>query len=76
MGMANGLTVAEMAKELKLQPDTVKRRLQTKGIKPTEYAGPTALYNPSALEAIRSVPGKGRPKKADEPEKPAKKAKK
>ena len=67
--MANGLTIAEMANELKRQPDTVKRQLQRKGIKPASYAGPTALYDASALEAIRNVPGKGRPKKAGKNEK-------
>jgi hypothetical protein len=73
--MANGLTVAEIAEDLKLQPDTVKRRLQTKGIKPTSYAGPTALYDPSVVEAIRNVPGESRPKKAAEPASKSKKAK-
>ena len=68
--MANGLTVAEMAKELNLQPDTVKRRLQTKGIKPSGYAGPTALYDPSALEAIREVKPVGRPKKTNPDKQP------
>jgi IS30 family transposase len=66
--MANGLTIAEMAIELNRKTDTVKRQLQRKGIRPTAYAGPTALYEHSALDAIRNVPGKGRPKK--QPEKP------
>jgi hypothetical protein len=78
IGDMTGMTIAEMAAELKREPDTVKRQLQRKGIKPTGYAGPTGLYDPSALEAIRNVPGKGRPKKQPEPEttKPAKTPKK
>jgi|TergutMp193P3_1026864.scaffolds.fasta_scaffold28165_2 IS30 family transposase len=74
--MANGLTIAEMADKLKKLPDTVKRQLQRKGIKPASYAGPTALYDKSALEAIRNVPGKGRPRKAKTEEKTASKSKK
>jgi hypothetical protein len=36
-------------------------------------AGRTNIYDPSVVEAIRNVPGKGRPKKAAAPTKPAKK---
>jgi IS30 family transposase len=71
----NGLTIAEMAKLIGIQTDTVKRRLQRAGIQAKEYAGPTAIYDESALEAIRNVPGKGRPPKA-KPEEPAKAGKK
>jgi IS30 family transposase len=63
LSMANGLTVSEMASELGENPDTIKRRLQRKEIKPIAYAGPTALYDPSVIELIRNVPGKGRPRK-------------
>jgi IS30 family transposase len=35
----NGLTIAEIAKELGRMPDTVKRQLQRAGIKAREYAG-------------------------------------
>jgi predicted ArsR family transcriptional regulator len=55
-----GLTIPEMAKELGLNPDTVKMRLHVAKIKPITK---DALYDPSALEAIRNVPGRGRPKK-------------
>jgi len=70
--MAKGLTVAEMAKELNRASDTIKRQLQRKGIKAQSYAGPTALYPKSALEAIRVVNSVGRPPK-EQPAKPAKK---
>jgi hypothetical protein len=60
----NGLTIKEMAETLGLGQPAVKMRLRVAGIKPIEYAGPTAIYDRSALEAIRDVPGKGRPPKA------------
>jgi hypothetical protein len=58
-----GLTVAEMVKILERQPSTIKKQLKAAGEKPIEYAGPTAIYDKSALEAIRNVPGRGRPPK-------------
>jgi len=62
MGM-EGLTVREMAEALDLGQPTVKMRLRVAGIVPVSYAGPTAIYDKSALEAIRNVPGRGRPPK-------------
>jgi hypothetical protein len=60
----NGLTIKEMAEFLDLSQPAVKMRLRVAAdIKPIEYAGPTAVYDKSALEAIRNVPGKGRPPK-------------
>jgi len=59
------ITIAFMANELNRKPDTVKRQLQAKGIKPTEYYGPTGMYLRSDLEEIRTVPHVGRPKKAE-----------
>jgi hypothetical protein len=56
----NGLTISEMANILKLKPDTVKMRLHVAGIKPITKE---AVYDNFALEAIRNVPGKGRPSK-------------
>ena len=48
-----------------------------KAIQPKQKAGKTNIYDPSAVEAIRNVPGKGRPPKAKpEPEKPVHKPKK
>jgi predicted ArsR family transcriptional regulator len=70
----NGLTASEMAEKLGLKLKTVKKRLETAGIKPLTKE---AVYPDSALEAIRNVPGKGRPKKEpEEPDKPVKKGKK
>ena len=58
-----GLTIREIAEMLGLGQPTVKMRLRVAGIKPVSYAGPTAVYEKSALEAIRNVPGRGRPPK-------------
>jgi hypothetical protein len=55
-----GLTVEEMAKTLGLEEGTVRVRLSRAGIKPITHS---PIYAPEALEAIRNVPGKGRPKK-------------
>jgi molecular chaperone GrpE (heat shock protein) len=56
-----GVTISEMAKILNITPDSVLKRLQRAGIKPINRE---VLYDPAALEAIRNVPGRGRPKKA------------
>jgi hypothetical protein len=58
------ITIGKMAKELSRKPNTIKKQLRAKGIKPTEYYGPTGMYQKSALEEIRTVPHVGRPKKA------------
>ena len=50
----------EMAELLSVPVKTVNMRLFRAGIKPITK---DAVYDKSALEAIRSVPGKGRPKK-------------
>jgi predicted ArsR family transcriptional regulator len=63
------LTVKEMAAKLEISPNTAKHRIFQLGIRPVSV---DALYDTSALEAIRNVPGKGRPPKA-KPTKPAKK---
>ena len=55
-----GITISEMAKELGIDKNTVAQRLFVAKIKPMTRE---ALYALSTLEAIRSVPGKGRPKK-------------
>jgi hypothetical protein len=62
-----GYTMSEMAELLDVPVKTVNMRLFRAGIKPMTK---DALYDKSALETIRNVPGKGRPKKT--PEEPAK----
>jgi transposase len=68
--MVKGLTIQEIADKLGIPYKTAHKRLETAGIKPLTKE---AIYPESALEAIRSVPGKGRPKKAPEPASKAKK---
>jgi CO/xanthine dehydrogenase Mo-binding subunit len=58
------LTVKEIAEALGITPGATKIRLQRKGIKPIKMVGQTGIYAPEVLEAIRTVPGKGRPPKA------------
>jgi hypothetical protein len=61
-------TVKEMADILNLHPTVIKQRLFTAGKHPISK---DALYEADSLEAIRNVPGKGRPPKA-KPEAPTK----
>jgi hypothetical protein len=68
-----GYTMSEMAELLNVPVKTVNMRLFRAGIKPVTK---DALYDKSALEAIRNVPGKGRPPKARPPESPEKTPKK
>jgi hypothetical protein len=56
-----GLTVSEMAKRLGIKPHSVTVRLNRAGIKPITQE---ALYDPSALEAIKYANKRGRPAKA------------
>ena len=58
-----GITITEIADTLKIPYKTVHKRLETAGIKPLLRE---ALYPESALEVIRNVPSKGRPKKKPE----------
>jgi len=55
-----GWTTSEMATELDIEPNAVRQRLYVAKIKPITTE---AIYDKSALDAIRNVPGKGRPKK-------------
>jgi predicted ArsR family transcriptional regulator len=57
-----GITISEMAKELGIDKNAVLQRLFVAKIKPITKE---ALYDNSALEVIRNVPGKGRPKKIE-----------
>jgi hypothetical protein len=66
------LTISEMAEKLEITYLTAKQRLLRAGIKPVTK---DVLYDKSALEAIRDVPGKGRPPKA-KPETPGQAEKK
>jgi hypothetical protein len=64
-------TISEMAQKLGITYLSAKQRLLRAGIKP---ATSEVLYVASALEAIRNVPGRGRPPKAPaSPDEPAKK---
>jgi len=55
-----GLTIKEMAEILEITPDAVQQRLLVAKIKPITK---DAVYDRAALEIIRNVPGKGRPRK-------------
>jgi hypothetical protein len=61
------LTIAEIANILSINQKAASTRLRRAGIKPMRLVGTTGIYDPSAVDAIRDVPGKGRPKK-DKPE--------
>jgi hypothetical protein len=56
-------TIAEIAEKLGIPYLTAKQRLLRAGLKPVAKE---TIYPESALEAIRDVPGKGRPKKKAE----------
>jgi len=71
-GGMEGMTVSEIAKELDISVDAVRKRIETAGIKPITRE---ALYDKSVLPIINSVK-MGRPKKATESAKPVSKAKK
>jgi DNA-binding XRE family transcriptional regulator len=66
-----GMTISEMAKKLGLGFKTVEGRIQRGGYKPLTK---DAVYSVDVFEAIRNVPGRGRPaKKPETPAKPPKK---
>ena len=60
MKTVTGITISVMAEELGIEKNAVLQRLYVAKIKPLSKE---AIYPESALEAIRNVPGKGRPKK-------------
>jgi DNA-binding Lrp family transcriptional regulator len=65
-----GMTIDEIAEVLNITPKTAHKRLERAGVKPVSYK---ALYDPSAIEAIKVVDKGGRPsKKQEEPDKPKK----
>ena len=55
-----GLTIDEIAETLGITSKTAHKRLERAGIKPISYK---ALYDPSAIKAIRTTSKGGRPKK-------------
>jgi hypothetical protein len=59
----NGLTVTEIGAQLGISAKAAKLRLFRAGIKPLGYAGPTAMYDPAVVEAIRAIHPSGRPRK-------------
>jgi len=66
----NGLTITEIAEILHIDREAAKTRLIRAGIEPKTHAGKTNIYAESAVEAIRNVPGRGRPaKKVKKPKK-------
>jgi hypothetical protein len=67
----DGIPVVEIASQLGISSDAVKRRFQRKGIKPFKYIGPTGLYHESDIELIREAP-RGRPRPKAAPETPPK----
>jgi transposase len=58
-----GITISEMAKKLGLKIKTIEGRIQRGRYKPLTK---DALYSIDVFEAIKDVPGKGRPPKKDE----------
>lgn len=55
-----GMTIDEIADKLGVHWKTAHKRIERLGIKPLSYK---AIYDPSVVEAISEVSGKGRPKK-------------
>jgi hypothetical protein len=68
----NGITIDEMANILGLPYKTVAQRILRARYEPI-FSG--NLYSKDVLDAIRNVPGKGRPKKQPETSKKASKGK-
>ena len=62
-----GLTILEMADMLGITKDAAKKRLKKHGIKPKEFKGFTAMYDPSVVETIKNIAKAGRSKKITTP---------
>ncbi|MDR3311892.1 MAG: hypothetical protein LBS64_02015 [Spirochaetaceae bacterium] len=56
----NGITITKIAEKLGISYITAKQRLLRAGIKPKTKE---AIYDESAIDAIRNVLGRGRPPK-------------
>jgi hypothetical protein len=59
-----GMTVNEIGAALGINPKAAKMRLRKAGIKPSGYAGPTAIYPSDCIDKIKEVSKGGRPKKS------------
>ena len=59
-GGMEGMTVSEIAKELRISVDAVRKRIETAGIQPITRE---ALYDSAVVEDLRKI-RMGRPKKA------------
>jgi DNA-binding XRE family transcriptional regulator len=68
MTIMTGMTISEMAKKLGIGIKTIEGRIQRGGYKPLTK---DAVYSMDVFEAIKEVPGKGRPPK-EKPEAPPK----
>ena len=62
----NGWTVSELARELDISTDAVRKRIETAGLKPFTRE---AIFPPETLDIIREVK-MGRPRKQPETEAP------
>jgi len=56
----NGLTLSEMSKKLGIPVNTLRQRIRRLGIKPLTQE---AVYAHDVLNTLKSVSGRGRPKK-------------
>jgi len=58
------LTLAEIAEHLGISKDAARARLKRLGVQPVRHigGGPMGLYAQEAIERIREVHGRGRPK--------------
>jgi len=58
------LTLTEIAEHLGISKDAARARLKRSGVQPVRHigGGPMSLYSQDAIEAIREVRKRGRPK--------------
>jgi hypothetical protein len=59
----NGLTIDEIAQQLKISTIAAYTRLRAAGIHPKTHAGKTNIYDESVVDRIREVSKGGRPRK-------------
>jgi len=58
-----GITIREIAKQLKISIHAVTLRLKKANIQPSFQAGNTYLFDPAVVDQIREVSKGGRPRK-------------